>query len=186
MRIPQMIIEEYCEAWHEFYNWEVPYCLNILNTVQVPSTSSKLASYDRLLEDVSCTFNGWEDSMEVDNSDSEASPSSSLTISSIDLDRRDYGPDHAKVVSISPEVVSIGTISIASFAYPKYESCTPAIRSISHHRSVQVLEFIPYADEAGFSGIPYARLYDTFMWQTSWYDVDCEYFLLVYDLTWQL
>ncbi|KAI0699057.1 hypothetical protein C8T65DRAFT_581621 [Cerioporus squamosus] len=162
MRVPQKITKAYRAAWDEFYHWEAHYCRNTLNALQVSCPSVNLASCDRLLEDtMSSACNGREKSMKLDIP--VASPSPSLTISTTDPDHREYEP---------VDVVSIGPMCIASFAYPKYESCTPAVRSIFHRRGVQEIGFIPYADEAGFSGRMYARLYNTFVWQVSWYDVD--------------
>ncbi len=168
MRVPEMIVEAYREAWHEFYRWEEPYCENTLTSLRAPlqtESAAILASYGRFLEDTSSADNGLEEVMQLDSP--VASPSPSITISSTDLDGHESEYDQG-------EVMSLGLLSIAPFAYPKYESCTPAVRSIFHRRGQRELGFIPYADEPNFHSLIYAGLYDTFAWQTSWYDVDCK------------
>ena len=84
----------------------------------------------------------------------------------------------ASRVPLSADIVSADGASSTNYAYPKYEACTPAARSIRHDGEGDVLRFIPYADEGKMARERrlrrFARPYKSFAWQTDWFDVDCE------------
>ncbi|RPD72607.1 hypothetical protein L226DRAFT_561798 [Lentinus tigrinus ALCF2SS1-7] len=148
------------DADEAFYDCDPGYCGDLLNTLQAPVYCINLALSDRLLEDSSDATGP----VQVDSPVVSRGLFQSVPISYSNLDDSDC---------LQIDCLSC-TVLISSFAYPEYESCTPAIRSISSRRDQQILEFIPYADEPGFHGAAYSALYDTFAWQTSWYDVDYE------------
>ena len=179
LRVPRAIAEAYHAAWCEFYGWEPFYCETTLNTLQASIDPTDLASYESLLEDT-CQ---WDASCVEELVDIQAylklavpmeapHPSTSICVASTESGR---------VSTVQVDEVEIFSLPILSYACPKYESCTPAIRNIFHRVDQQELGYIPYADEPGFEGAVYAGLFDAFAWQRSWYDVDCKCFLLVSD-----
>ncbi|RPD55638.1 hypothetical protein L226DRAFT_466963 [Lentinus tigrinus ALCF2SS1-7] len=165
VRVPEMIVEAYRTAWASFYGWEPGYSEHVLRSLQAPNVGSSASNIADLLE--MRDFN----SMEVDSD-----PSQVFTVLSTDLG------SHPR--SFQVHDITLPDVPVEHFAYPKYESCTPATRNISHERDPRILDFIPYADEPDFSLSLYARLHASFAWQNIWYDVD--YKLIALHTAWSL
>ncbi|KAM5541887.1 hypothetical protein V8D89_004616 [Ganoderma adspersum] len=176
-RVPDQITEAYKDAWHRFYLWEPQYCEGMLRglrgvTLQQPSTVSfsDFISESFDLSDVT-------DSMEGAGDDEE-------------LSYQQWFADDERSVSILnvAEEVVVGSrrTPFTSYAYAKYEACTPALQNIMHDKDVRILQFIPYADEPGFLRRikSYARMHTVFAWQHSWYDVDFK--LIALEAVWRL
>ncbi|KAI0699059.1 hypothetical protein C8T65DRAFT_660264 [Cerioporus squamosus] len=167
MRVPEMMIQAYRTAWLLFYDWEPGYSERILRSIQAPTAASPASSIDKLLE---------APGQDCDSMAEDSDPSLTFTVLPADLG----SPSQSLVVL----EVFLPNVSIMRFAYPKYESCTPATRIISHTHDQRLLDFIPYADEPGFYHFLYAQQHDSFSWQLSFYDVD--YKLIVLKATWSL
>ena len=177
LRVPRAIAEAYHAAWCEFYGWEPFYCETTLNSLQAPIDPTDLASYESLLEDA-CKWDAsnLEELVDIQAPHLAVSMKAPHPFTSILVASTESG----QITSMQAQEVEICSLPIISYACPKYESCTPAIRSIFHRVDQQELNFIPYADGPGFEGAVYAGLFDAFAWQMSWYDVDCKCFPIAF------
>ena len=166
-RVPDQITEAYRDAWNRFYLWEPQYCEGMLRTLQDvtlpgPSTVpfSDFISESFSLSDITDSVEGTGDEESLSYQQWFADDERSVSI-----------------LSVAEEVV-VGSrrTPFTSYAYAKYEACTPALQNIKHELDTRILQFIPYADEPGFLRRikSYASLHAAFAWQHSWYDVDCK------------
>ncbi|PIL26855.1 hypothetical protein GSI_11035 [Ganoderma sinense ZZ0214-1] len=176
-RVPEQICEAYRDAWQRFYLWEPQYCQDMLRSLRdatlpqpsaVPFSAFVSESFD--LSDIN-------DSMEGEGDDDS-------------LSFQQWFCDDGRSVSflsVAEEVV-VGSrrTPFTSYAYAKYEACTPALQNIKHETDTRILQFIPYADEPGFLRRikSYAGLHAVFAWQHSWYDVDFK--LIALEAAWHL
>ena len=157
-RIPEMMEEAYRHAWTDFYAWEPDYCAQTLNSLQVSSVAPPILTFTDLLSP-------------------SKNPAAIMDEDDLQPEYSQWFPgDSQPMATVFADTVADSNARSTQFGYPKYESCTPATRSISHELDVRVLQFVPYADEGKIE----KRLksltgpYGTFAWQTEWYDVDCE------------
>ena len=166
-RVPKQITEAYRDAWKAFYAWEPQYCASMLRGLRDATLPQPSAiPFSDFVSD-SFDLSDLPDAIEGEGDDDP-------------LLYQQWFADEERSVSflgIAEEIVVGSRRSpFTSFAYAKYEACTPALRNIVHDQDVRILQFIPYADEPGFLRRikSYARMHAIFAWQHSWYDVDCK------------
>ena len=167
-RIPDAIQDAYRNAWNDFYAWEPAHSAQLLRSLQADLDAPSISS-DDLIAHVNVERPA-ADRMDVDIDDDAVVPQADYT--------QWFPTLSASRVPLSADIVSADDASSADYAYPKYEACTPAARSIRHDGEGDVLRFIPYADEGKMARERrlrrFARPYKSFAWQTDWFDVDCE------------
>ncbi|KAI1785090.1 hypothetical protein LXA43DRAFT_900516 [Ganoderma leucocontextum] len=176
-RVPEQITEAYRDAWQRFYVWEPQYCEVMLRGLRdvTPSQSSTVSFSDFISDSFDLSDMG--DSMEEEADDDS-------------LSYQQWFADDERSISIfgvaEEFVVGSRRHCFTSYAYAKYEACTPALQNIKHDLDVRILQFIPYADEPGFLRRikSYARMHAIFAWQHSWYDVDFK--LVALEAIWRL
>ena len=152
----------YKDVWNEFYDWEPGYCADILGTV----TQSLLASkrqvarvaktmVARLLDDERVVPKRMVDGMDA------------VVMS---VTRFGASAGHRRTMEVSIPVITIDAYP----PHPKYESCTPASRSVLVDGAQEhILSFLPYADDDRFSARAYQAKFEILEWETP-FDPDGE------------
>ena len=152
----------YKDVWNEFYDWEPGYCADILGTV----TQSLLASkrqvarvakimVARLLDDERVVPKRMVDGMDA------------VVMS---VTRFGASAGHRRTTEVSIPVITIDAYP----PHPKYDSCTPASRSVLVDGAQEhILSFLPYADDDRFSARAYQAKFEILEWETP-FDPDGE------------
>ena len=155
------LVLAYRSAWESFYTWESQYSEQTLSSLQAPDYEPPAIAFDDL---VSSSEDPDTDMIDLSEDRRHA------TYTRWSYTRR------ASSVKVHADVVAARPRPIDPFAYPKYESCTPATRNIRHDEDITLLRFIPYADEGDISDRyeDITEPFASFAWQTQWYDIDCE------------
>ena len=79
--------------------------------------------------------------------------------------------DEPTVIVADDSEVFLDLPSLSTFAYPKYEACTPAVGTI-RQEVYDVLPFAPYPDEPFQHFERLVKSYTAFAWQDELYNVD--------------
>ena len=169
--VPDAIQDAYRSAWNEFYAWEPAHSAQLLRNLQVDLGVPSTVSSDDLVAHAGSERLGVDNSMDVDVDDDAVVPQPDYT--------QCFPTLSTSPVPLSADTVFADNTPSTDYAYPKYEACTPAARSIRHDdEEGAVLRFVPYADEGEMARSRYlhqfARPYKDLAWQTEWFDVDCE------------
>ncbi|KAF8481374.1 hypothetical protein JB92DRAFT_3132945 [Gautieria morchelliformis] len=138
----------YQEVWHEFFDWEQEYCVQMLTSLD--PTTSAITPHPVLSLEVSET-------VEIATGDA-----SSIATDCIQLWHFDSNMD------VSSEVLSCPTYSCTSLEPVKpYEACTYS------HKNLYVaddfcekLQFMPFSDDLRFPAAELFELYDSIGWET--------------------
>ncbi|KII91374.1 hypothetical protein PLICRDRAFT_38116 [Plicaturopsis crispa FD-325 SS-3] len=152
----------YRHVWDAFYHWEQEECRQVIasHIRNIPKSSSASGSHELVAAPVS----GLQDHMDVDSD-----PEALIQITAWDASGQPSQSEHSCV-----DIV----ITTNFPSHPKYESCTPIVKSITHDNDREaVLPFIPYADEPGFDEgrqIEFSSFYDHFGWTYDFDDPDLE------------
>ncbi|KAL7283912.1 hypothetical protein ACG7TL_001184 [Trametes sanguinea] len=148
------IRDTYRNTWAEFYKQEQEQCTQLLQTLASASPRRPPPLTVLLSADVDSS------GMTVDESPTD------VTVNIRDCERS------RMTVRVLQDDLELS--SVASYAYPKYESCTPSSQSVLYNGDPLLMAFVPYADEPGFQPDiePYASHHSRFAWQSEWYDVD--------------
>ncbi|KAI0366070.1 SET domain-containing protein [Pilatotrama ljubarskyi] len=148
------ILQVYRTSWSDFY-------------AQEPAHSSQL------LRSLEATVPLRPRVPDVDDWDEEDDLDETYSTSCASFVVWSAGRKQISNVSI-PVGLSLSPIRLSTYAYPKYESCTPSLGVIQSHGDPLTLQFIPYADEPRFQRRiePLAQCYARFAWQAEWYDAD--------------
>ncbi|KAI8971306.1 hypothetical protein BD414DRAFT_426456, partial [Trametes punicea] len=152
-----LIRDTYRAAWDDFYAQEPVQCTQLLRSLSstTPSPPPSITEFIQSAE-------GQPDDLDMDSDPSP--PGISLRYWSVD----------ARKASAHTAVAVIDVPHVSSYAYPKYESCTPSCQSIRCVDDLCILRFIPYADEPGFQDNVelITHRYPRLAWQSEWCDVD--------------
>ncbi|KAI0777803.1 hypothetical protein BD413DRAFT_466887 [Trametes elegans] len=153
--ISALIEDVYRDAWTDFYAEEPQRCAQLLTSLAATVPKRPAAMHMQTQKDDSDDQEMQVDSLETHDKTFVFSAESPF----------------GKELKVQCD---IQMAEVASFAYPKYESCTPAIDTILYDGDPRVLAFIPYADEPAFAEHvkTYTELYPELAWQSNWYDVD--------------
>lgn len=150
-RVPIKLQEAYRTSWQKYYSWEPGYCEQTLRSLEKPSLPHPSVHIPEVEQ----------------TRDDPIQASSSVTFTV-------WSDDDNPPSSVHGRQVKLPSFPISTFAYPKYEACTPATHNILNTDDPNHLKFIPYADEHGFHPRLFSTLHDELAWQSDWYDVDCE------------
>ncbi|KAI9061560.1 SET domain-containing protein [Trametes sanguinea] len=155
-RLADTIRDTYRDAWAEFYKQENLQCTQLIQALASASPSHPPALYGFL--------SAGGDSEELEKTVNESPPDMTVDIWDCERSR----------LSVRALRDDLELSSVASYAYPKYESCTPSSQSVLHNGDPLLMAYVPYADESDFQNNiePLARHYSRFAWQDEWYDVD--------------
>ena len=148
-----LVLGVYKEVWDEFNKWKVENCEQQLLLLQKPLPPPGAAD-DALLE-ASDLRDGEPGEVEIiylcDSEDDIPLHPGGSTVLMCETDHLELPPDFAP--------------------HPRYESCTPAVQSIairpgsSAENDLDVLPFIPYADDPTFDVKAYLGMFEFFAWE---------------------
>ena len=159
----------YKDVWNEFYDWEPGYCTDILGTVTQSLLASKRqvarvakAMVARLLDDD--THRERIPKRMADETDTVVMSVTRFVASA------GHRGLHRRTTDVSIPVITVDAYP----PHPKYESCTPASRSVLVDPAQEyTLPFLPYADEDRFPTEVYLAKFDILEWETP-FDPDGE------------
>ena len=159
----------YKDVWNEFYDWEPGYCADILGTVTQSLLASKRqvarvakAMVARLLDD-----DAHRERIPKITADETDTVVMSVTRFVASTGHRGV---HRRTTDISIPVITVDAYP----PHPKYESCTPASRSVLVDGAQEhILSFLPYADDDQFSARAYQAKFEILEWETP-FDPDGE------------
>ena len=169
-RVPDAIQDAYRNAWNGFYTWEPAHSTQILRSLQADLEVLSISSDDLVAHVNVERPSAPVDRMDVDTDTDDPVPQAEYT--------QWFPTLSASSMPLSADIVSADDAPSTDYAYPKYEACTPAAHSILHDGEIDVLPFVPYADEGKMVKESrlrrFAQPYRAFAWQIEWFDVDCE------------
>jgi hypothetical protein len=155
----------YKDVWNEFYDWEPGYCADILGTV----TQSLLASKRQVARVAKAMVARLLDDERVPKRMADGTDVVVMSVTRFDASPGHRGV-HRRMMDVSIPVITIDAYP----PHPKYESCTPASRSVLVDGAQgHTLSFLPYADDDRFSAQAYQAKFELLEWETP-FDPDGE------------
>ncbi|KAF8268570.1 hypothetical protein EI94DRAFT_1800296 [Lactarius quietus] len=149
-----LALRVYKEVWDEFNKWKVENCEQQLLLLQKPLPPATAAE-DALLEESNLREGGEPGEVEViyicESEDDIPPNPGSATVLMYETVHIELPPDFAP--------------------HPRYEFCTPAVQSIAlrsgsaAEHEVEILPYVPYADDPTFEAKEYLRMFERFAWE---------------------